>query len=49
MSDGIKLEQWPVQSQPTHHKCNGDKISDAIGAADMRQIRIWLANRAGNK
>ena len=48
MSDTIKLEQWPVQSQLTHHKFKGDKTGDTC-AADMKQISIWLANKAGNK
>ena len=37
-----------VQSQPTHCICKGDKTGDTC-AADMNQISIWLANKAGNK
>ena len=37
-----------VQSQPTHRKCKGYKTGDTC-AADMNQISIWLANKAGNK
>ena len=48
MADIIKPEQWPVQSQQTHHKSKGDKTSDTCGA-DMKQISIWLASKAGNK
>ena len=36
MPDIIKPEQWPVQSQPTHRKCKGDKIGDTC-AADMKK------------
>ena len=46
--DTIKPEQWPVQSQPTHCKCKGDKTGDTC-AADFKQISIWLANKAWNK
>ena len=28
-------------------KCKGDETSDTC--ADMKQISIWLANKAGNK
>ena len=48
MPDIIKPEQWPVESQPTHRKCKGDKIGDTC-AADMKQISIWLVKKAGNK
>ena len=48
MPDTIKPEQWPVQSQSTHRKCKGDKTSDKW-AADMKQVSIWLANKARNK
>ena len=48
MPDTIKPEQWPVQSQPTHRKCKGDKTGDKW-AADMKQVSIWLANKARNK
>ena len=48
MPDTIKPEQCPVQSQPTHRKDKGDKTSDTC-AADMKQISIWLANKAHNK
>ena len=48
MSDTRKPEQWLVQSQPTHRKCKGDKIDDTC-AADMKQISISLAKKAGNK
>ena len=48
MPNTIKLEQWPVQSQPAHRKCKGDKTGDTC-AADIKQISIWLANMAGNK
>ena len=46
--DTIKPKQCPVQSQPTHRKDKGDKTSDTC-AADMKQISIWLANKAHNK
>ena len=48
MPDIIKLEQLPVQSQPTHRKCKGAETGDTC-AADMKQISIWLASKAGNK
>ena len=48
MPETIKLEQWPVQSQPTHRKCKGDETGDAY-AATIKQISIWLANKAVNK
>ena len=48
MPEIIKLEQWPVQSQPAHCKCKWDKNSDTC-AADINQISIWLANKARNK
>ena len=46
--DTKKSEQSPVQSQPTHRKCKGNKTGDTC-AANMKQISIWLANKAGNK
>ena len=48
MPDTIKLKQWPVESQPTHHQFKGDKTGNTC-AADMTEISIWLANKAGNK
>ena len=37
----IKPEQWPLQSQPAHSKCKGDKTGDTC-VADMKQIRpLW--------
>ena len=48
MPDTIKLKQWHVQGQPTHHEFKGDKTDDTC-AADMKEISIWLANNAGNK
>ena len=48
MPDIIKLEQWPVQNQPTHRKCKGDKNGDTC-TADMKQISTWLASKKGNK
>ena len=48
MPDTIKLEQWPVQSQQTHRKCKGEETGSSC-AADMKEINIWLANKAGNK
>ena len=47
MSDTIKPEQRPVQSQPTHRKCKGEETGDTR-AADIK-ISEWLANKAGNK
>ena len=44
----VKLKQYPVQSQPTHRKCKGDRTSGTC-ATNMKQISIWLANKAGNK
>ena len=41
MPEKRKLEQWPVQSQPTHHK-----MTPMVRAADMEQIFIQLANIA---
>ena len=38
----------PDQSQPTHRICKGDETSDTC-AVDMKEISIWLANKAGNK
>ena len=48
MPDIIKLEQWPVESQPAHHKCKEDETGDTC-AAEMKQISIWLARKAGYK
>ena len=48
MPDTIKPEQRPFQNLPTHRKCKGDKTGDTC-APDMKQISIWLANKAGNK
>ena len=48
MPDTIKPEQQPVQSQPTHRKYKGDKSGNTC-AAHMKQISIWLENKAGNK
>ena len=48
MPETMKLEQWPAQSQPTHHKCKEDGSGDTC-ATEMKQISIWLANKAGNK
>ena len=50
MPDTIKLEQKPIQSQPTHHKYKGDKTDDTC-AAYMKQylFSIWLENKAGSK
>ena len=46
--DTIKSEQSPVQSLPTLRKCKGSKTGDTC-AANMKQISIWLAKKAGNK
>ena len=48
MPDTIKPEQWPVQSQSTHHKCKGDKTGDTC-AANMKQISICLVSNQGRK
>ena len=48
MPDTTKPEQWPAQCQPTNPKCKGEKTGDTC-AADMKQISISLANKAGNK
>ena len=45
MPDTVKLEQWPVQSQPTHRKCKGDETGDT-SAADMKQ---YLVSQQGRK
>ena len=42
------MKQGPVQRQPTQRKCKGDETGDTY-AANMKQISIWLANKAGNK
>ena len=48
MPGTTKPKQWPVQSQPTQHKCKGDGTGNTC-ATDMKQISIWLANKTRNK
>ena len=46
MLETIKPKQWPAQSQLTHRKCKEDGTGDTC-VTDMKQINIWLANKAG--
>ena len=45
--DKKKLEQWPVQSQPTQNECKETK--SVMHKLLTKQISIWLANKAVNK